>query len=229
MEINGFELNGKTIRHSLEIVEDAGIALNACVWDTLFNQGLSRNHSREILDQAEEALADGDRKEATHQLGRGHYFSSHTLPLQNRYERAAQAGLEAIRKGNTDPLVAWKMDKAFLNLNDSPIKNSGHEIPTYTRYRQGFGGLIEETARFHCTRILGIEVPAAIELGLKDSAETYLKRSQYLAGKYIPGSTDEYEMASWSALNILKRGEPSAHIIRELEPFINRVKQTKSR
>lgn len=228
MEINGFEVDGKAVRHTLETIEDAGMALNACVLDTLFNQGLSGNHSRKILDQAEEALSNNDRKEATHQLNRGRQFSNLMMPPGNRYGIAAQAGLESIERGDIDPLVAWKMDSAFLNLNDSPI-NKGHEIPSYARYRQGFGGLVEETARFHCTRILGIEVPAMVELGDKDSAETYLKRSQYLASKYIPGNTDEYEMASWSALNMLKRGEPSAHIIRELEPFINRVKQTKSK
>lgn len=228
MEINGFELDGKAVRHTLETIEDAGIALNACVLDTLFNQGLSGNHSRKILDKAEEALSNNDRKEATHQLNRGRNFSNLMLPPQNRYERASQAGLESIERGDIDPLVAWKMDSAFLNLNDSPI-NKGNEIPSYTRYRVGFGGRIEETARFHCTRILGIEVPAMIELGDKDSAATYLKRSQYLAGKYIPGGTDEYEMASWSVLKMLRRNEPSAHIMRELEPFINRVKQTKSK
>ena len=227
IDVNGIEPVEKSVRHTLENVEDVGMALNACVWDHLFNQGLSQNHSRKILDQAEEALSCADRKEATHQLNRGRRFSNLMLPPQNQYERAAQAGLDAIERGDIDPLVAWKMDAAFLDLSDSPIRSSGFDVPSYARYRQGFGGLIEETARFHCTRILGIEVPAMLEMGLKDSAEAYLKRSQYLAGKYIPGTTDRYEMASWSSLNMLKRGEPSAHIMKELEPFINKVNQAK--
>ena len=226
MDYNFYETTSNTSQRLSESLEDMGAALYSSIdWFFDENKPSTHNHCSNILNTAERALEHDDQKEAAYQLKRELFFARENLNPGNRYEQAALAGLASIQQGDSANKVAWNIDAAFLNLEKPPEYKKGHQIPSYVEYSKSFGkGNIQELAEYHCTRILGIEAPMLLKAGLKDAAITELKRSQYLAEKYIP-ETDRFETTSFLSLDLLDDGALTEPVLRMLQPYMTEVEQ----
>lgn len=105
MDINPFELAGKTVRRAYETVEDAYYLSQEVIADTipyklvLGDPGWAREHSEGIIDSAYKALNHNDIDEVAHQFHRELYFSSIVDKLAGSpNEAAAKSGLEAVER-----------------------------------------------------------------------------------------------------------------------------------
>ncbi len=119
MDINLFELAGKTVRRTAESVQDAGMFAEHCLWQNLpftpenGDLGYAREASKDIFKAAGKALEHNDMEEAGHQLRREVYFCSIVDELAGgSKELAAQAGLKAIAAGLPALEVTGLMNQA---------------------------------------------------------------------------------------------------------------------
>jgi hypothetical protein len=105
MDINPFEVLGKTLRRTGETIGDSFTYVGQSFCDTFprnlgFGRDLGRDLSDNIMISAYKALAHDDLPEARHQLNREIYFSSISDELTGSPdEKAAHAGLEALKRG----------------------------------------------------------------------------------------------------------------------------------
>lgn len=107
MDINPFEVIGKTIRRSNETLEDGSTYIFNGAWDCSIGLGwqhgkIAKEESDTIALAARDALSRNDLDEAAHQLRRQSYFCSTVDSLAgSENERAARAGLKAISQGES--------------------------------------------------------------------------------------------------------------------------------
>lgn len=126
MDINPFEIAGKTVRRSHESGVDAFMYAEHCFWNAMPTKpligdlGYAKGGSDNIMASAKAALSHNDTDEAAHQLKREVYFCSIIDELAGtKNELAARAGLKAIELGLPPIAVNVRMDLA----TDDPIKD----------------------------------------------------------------------------------------------------------
>jgi len=120
MDINPFELAGKTLRRTYETIEDTyslseevfchslpmKLVLGNCEW--------ARGQSATIMDAAHQALKHSDVEEAAHQFRRELYFSSLVDKLAGSPDQvAAQVGLDAMDKKASPSAIEKAIDDAW--------------------------------------------------------------------------------------------------------------------
>jgi hypothetical protein len=119
MDINPFEVAGKTIRRSVETVLDTYNYAQSTVWHWLpakpFNS-YKEESSEEIMRAAKMSLRHGDLSEASDQLNRELYFCSLVDDLAgSKNEVAARAGLDAIKQGQPSEVVSATLEQTAIN------------------------------------------------------------------------------------------------------------------
>ena len=121
MDINVFEIAGKTARRAFEAVEDTYNAVQENFTQEILH-GLickpgtySHGQASRISQAAREALEHEDIEEAEHQLHRELYFSS-IFPVEagSVDEQLARVGLKAIKENKTAKQVQDSMDDELL-------------------------------------------------------------------------------------------------------------------
>ncbi len=120
MDINLFELAGKTARRSYETVEDAYTLTQEVITHTLpvslvlGNQEWAREQSNCIMDSAYQALKHNDIEEVAHQFHRELYFSSLVDKLAGSpNEVAAQSGLDAVDRKEPGSAIDKAVQEAW--------------------------------------------------------------------------------------------------------------------
>ncbi len=105
MDINPFEIAGKTVRRTYETMQDTYFLLedsfcHSFPMNLVFgNADWAETNSSLIMHAADEALRHNDTEEAAHQFRRELYFSGIVDKLAGRPdEAAAQAGLDAVKR-----------------------------------------------------------------------------------------------------------------------------------
>jgi hypothetical protein len=105
MDINPFEIAGKTVRRTYETVQDAYMLTEEKFCHSLPMSPLvgssdwADTNTSEIMNAAQQALKHNDIEEASHQFRRELYFSSLVDKLAGSpNEAAAQAGLDAVAR-----------------------------------------------------------------------------------------------------------------------------------
>lgn len=128
MDINPFEIAGKTVRRAHETILDAycyteenfchsfpmNIAFGRLDW--------SRDNSAAIMNAAHQALLHKDIDEAAHQLRRELYFASLFDKLAGSPdEMAARAGLDAIDRQQSPNAIDLAIREAWTKRLYSPL------------------------------------------------------------------------------------------------------------
>lgn len=235
MDFNIYETGSRTLDRIGEAQSDFMATLQSnfeTPLELMGKQDLSKyRHSQSILDDAYRALAHGNRQEAGHQLKREFFFSEKNMLPGNRYEKAAHAGLSALKQGSPIEEIEWRIDSAFIGIGDSDFDSSSKQIPLNPSHSWNWSKDAETAAKHYCIDYLGSEVPRYIDWGWKEPVRTCLRRSIYLSDKYILDERDEpdrYEKAARQALDLLDRGELGGRIKDVLKPFIEEREATTS-
>ncbi|MEZ4536968.1 MAG: hypothetical protein R3D26_18525 [Cyanobacteriota/Melainabacteria group bacterium] len=227
MDFNIYETSSRTLERIGEAQSDFAATFKANLetpLELMGKQDLSKyRHSQSILDDAYRALAHGNREEAGYQLKRELFFSEKNMVPGNRYEKAAHAGLAALKQDGPIEEIEWKIDSAFIGIGDSNFDSDSEQILLNPSHSWNWSQNVETAAKYYCIDYLGSAVPRYIDWGWKEPVRTCLRRSIYLSDKYIldeRGEPDRYEKAARQALNLLDRGELGARIKDILKPFM---------
>lgn len=120
MDINLFELAGKTARRTYETVEDAYTLTQEVITHTFpvslvaGNQEWAREHSYDIMDSAYKALNHNDLDEVAHQFHRELYYTSLVDKLAGSpNEVAAKSGLDAIERKEPASAIEQAVENAW--------------------------------------------------------------------------------------------------------------------
>jgi len=117
-------------------------------------QDLSKyRHSQSILDDAYRALAHGNRQQAGHQLKRELFFSEKNMLPGNRYEKAAHAGLSALKQGSPIEEVEWRIYSAFIGIGDSDFDSNSKQIPLNPSHSWNWSKDAETAAKQRSSRL----------------------------------------------------------------------------
>lgn len=229
MTNNIFESVDRGLRRIGEVLEDTGAMLDDAI-DSTWRPGSTRNTEKQcttIFSHAQEALGQGDRQEAEHQLNREIYLTQKSLPPGNRYELAGQAGLASVREGYSPALTSFMIDRALLNLADydQPVRWSAGFPELETNVQEiSQSETTRSAAEFHCNELLGEKAFGAALNGDAKATQYHLQRGLYLARKYIPGN-DSAEWRAEYALHSLNHGKQPAEVLEILEPMLERWKE----
>lgn len=127
MDINPFEIAGKTVRRTYETIEDAYTLTEEAFCHSMpmsfvfVNSDWTGAHSARIMDASQQALKHNDIEEATHQLRREVYYSSLVDKLAGSPDEvSAQAGLEAAARHENASAIDHAIREAWTRRLYSP-------------------------------------------------------------------------------------------------------------
>lgn len=116
MDINPFEVAGKTVRRTYEAAQDTYNYSQSALWNSMPGNpfpNISQSASDTIIDAAKNAVRHNDLEEAAHQMRREIYFCSIVDKLAgSKNEIAAREGLKAIKFGMHPKDIPYFMDHA---------------------------------------------------------------------------------------------------------------------